>query len=58
MFIRYALGFADFIKYWEIQVGKGVKGHSEQTLFFVFYVIACDLKIFIYKVHSPYKPRF
>ena len=35
------LGFADFIKYWEIQLiqgGKGVKGPSD-----VFDVITCDL---------------
>ena len=43
-----------------IQGGKCEKGPSEQILIFVFddfYVIACDLKILIYKVNSPYKQK-
>ena len=43
-----------------IQGGKGVKGPSEEMLIFVFddfYVIACDLKIQIYKINSPYKQK-
>ena len=39
-------------KFNQIQGGKGVKGPSEQILIFVFevlYVIACDLKISIYR---------
>ena len=57
------LRFADFIKYWEIQQkggGKGVKGPSAQIFIFVFGVfdvIACDLKISIYRVNSPYKKK-
>ena len=50
-----ALGFADLIKYWEIQRGKGVKLPTEQILTFVFdvlYVKSCALKISIYKVNS------
>ena len=36
-------------------MGKGVKGTSEQIFFFyVFYVIACDLKISIDKVNWYY----
>ena len=45
-------------KHIEIQGGKGEKGPSEQIFIFVldvFYVIACNLKISIYKVNSPYK---
>ena len=55
------LGFADFIKYWEIQLnsrGDGVKWPSEQIFifaFYVFYVIACNLKISFYKINSPLK---
>ena len=36
---------------------NGVKGPSEHILIFVFYAIACDLKISIYKVNSPYKQK-
>ena len=36
---------------------KGVKAPSEQIFIFVFYVIACDLKISIYKVNSPHKQK-
>ena len=45
-------------KFNQIQGGKGVKGPSERIFIFVFdvfYVIACDLKISIYKVNSPHK---
>ena len=42
------------------QAGKVVKGPSEQILTFIlmfYHVIACDLKISIYKVNSPYKKQ-
>ena len=56
--VLYTLVFANYIKYWKVQGRKGVKGPSEQILilvFIVFYVIACDLKISIYKLNYPFK---
>ena len=41
----YIVEFVDFIKYWEIQGGKGVKRPSGEIFIFVFDVITCDFKI-------------
>ena len=49
------------LKIQKVMVFKnGIKGTSEQILiffFYVFHVIACDKKISIYNVNSPYKQK-